>query len=352
MYEICLAHESDGKALVQFIDQHWKKEHIFVNCKELLDWQHFDRVRKAYNFVIGIEMQTQAIHAVLGFIPLSQFDPEIPLERACWMVIWRTQDEARGHKLGQRLLSYLEDTIKPDILSTVGASAMTLPMYQARGYETGRLNHYFILNPDKSAFKLVITKDTGQSCVKARANDANKRIDQASESDIINSTADCFLSQKEMPRKSPGYLINRYFRHPIYRYQTYMIREGKHTTGIIVTRVCRHEGSLAIRIVDFIGPSDSLCGLRDQWIYLLRSINAEYLDFYNAGIDEDDLFASGFTRREDGDGIVIPNYFEPFSKENVEIDYMMKVPTGQTYRIVKGDSDQDRPNLMRNWHSE
>ena len=113
-----------------------------------------------------------------------------------------------------------------------------------------------------------------------------------------------------------------------------------------MTRICRHGGSLAIRIVDFIGPSDALRGLRDQWSYLLQNLNAEYLDFYNAGIDGGDLLSSGFTRREAGDDIVIPNYFEPFSKENVEIDYMINAPTGQTYRIVKGDSDQDRPSLM------
>jgi N-acetylglutamate synthase-like GNAT family acetyltransferase len=128
MYEIRLAHEADGKALVQFIDQHWKRDHIFVACKELLDWQHFDRMRERYNFVIGIERQTQTMHGVLGFIPLAQFDPEMEIGRLCWMAIWKVQDAARGHKLGRRLLSYLEDTIKPDILTTVAASTMTLPI--------------------------------------------------------------------------------------------------------------------------------------------------------------------------------------------------------------------------------
>lgn len=347
MYEIRLAHEADGKALVQFIDQHWKKNHIFVTCKELLDWQHLDRMRGRYNFVIGIERQTQAMHGVLGFIPLAQFDPEIELGRLCWMAIWKVQDAARGHKLGRRLLSYLEDTIKPDILSTVAASAMTLPIYKTRGYKTGQLSHYFILNPEKSTFRLVTTKDSGQPRATAGTHDVDKRIEQASERDITNGIADCFLAQKDLPRKSPSYLINRYFRHPIYRYKAYRIREGMKTTGVIVTRVCSHGGSRAIRIVDFIGPSDALRGLRDQWTYLLKNINAEYLDFYNAGIDEDDLLASGFTRREAGDDIVIPNYFEPFCKENIEIDYMINAPAGQTYRIVKGDSDQDRPNLMK-----
>ena len=347
MYEIRLAKKTDWKALIQFIDQHWKKNHIFVTCKELLDWQHLDQMRGRYNFVIGIEKQTQAIHGVLGFMPLAQFDPEIELERLCWMAIWKVQDTARGNKLGRRILSYLENTIKPVILSTVAASAMTLPIYKAKGYQTGRLSHYFILNPMKSAFRLVTTKNSDQPRTTGYTPDPDKRIEKISESDIAKGTADCFLAQKDLPRKSPKYLINRYLRHPIYRYQAYCIREGMKATGVIVIRICSHGGSRAIRVVDFIGPSDALRGLQDQWIYLLKSINAEYLDFYNVGIEEDDLLASGFTRRETGDDIVIPNYFEPFSKENVEIDYMISAPMGKSYRIVKGDSDQDRPNLVK-----
>ena len=99
MYEIRLAHEVDEKALVQFIDQHWKKNHILVTCKEMLDWQHLDRMRERYNFVLGIENIHKRFTACLGFIPLAQFDPEIELGRLCWMVIWKVQDAARGHEL-------------------------------------------------------------------------------------------------------------------------------------------------------------------------------------------------------------------------------------------------------------
>jgi len=346
MYEIRLAHEADRKALVQFINQHWKINHIFVTCKKLLDWQHLDQARKTYNFVIGIEMKTQMIHGILGFIPLTQFDPEIPLKQLCWMAIWKVQASARGHKLGRRLLFYLEDTIKPDILSTVGASEMTLSIYQARGYETGQLSHYFILNPYKSTFHLATTKNYSPPCAKAHTINADKKIDQIFENDLTNNTTECFLAQKNLPRKSPGYLVNRYFQHPIYHYQVYRIQDGMDTTGIIVIRICSHKGSLALRIVDFIGSSEALRGLFGQWTSLLKNTDAEYIDFYNTGIDQDNLLSSGFVLREEGDGIVIPNYFEPFLKKNVEINYMIKSPVGKTYRIVKGDSDQDRPNLM------
>ncbi|MCK1383478.1 hypothetical protein [Bradyrhizobium sp. 21] len=343
MHEIRLAQKSDRAALIQFIDQHWKKNHIFVTSDEIFDWQHFDRISGKYNFIIGVERATQAIHGVLGFIPLAHFDSEIPFERLCWMAIWMTQDAARGHKLGRRLLSYLEESVKPDVISTVGASEMTLAMYQARGYQTGRLSQYYILNSEQSNFSLIAVKDTKRIPDKAGTSDANKRLQPAFENDIIADTENCFRAQIDFPPKSPRYLINRYLRHPVYHYQIYLIRDRSETTGIVVTRICSHAGAKAIRIVDFIGPSDALSGLCDEWNYLLKSTNAEYIDFYNQGIDDNHLRASGFVRREMGDAIIVPNYFEPFFKANVEIDYCISLPPGQAYRIVKGDSDQDRP---------
>ena len=346
MHEIRLAYETDGEAIRQFIDQHWRKDHVLSTSEELLDWQHLDRKRRRYNFVVGVERETQALHGLLGFIPLSQFDPEIEFGRLCWMAIWKTHDAARGHGLGRRILTYLEDTVKPDIISTIGASAMTLPMYEAKGYQTGMMAQYFILNPEITNFRLATTKGSGQPLASAVTHTADKMLEPASESDIISGAMDCFLVQKDPPRKSPAYLVNRYFRHPIYRYQSYRIQQGTLTTGVIVTRVCRHEESRAIRIVDFIGPSGALCGLQDQWKQLLKNVNAEYIDFYCAGIDEEDLLASGFIRRETDGDTIIPNYFEPFSKETVEINYTTSAPKTETYRMVKGDSDQDRPNLL------
>jgi len=346
MHEIRIADEKDGDAIKLFIDQQWKKDHIFVTNKELFDWQHLDRKRRKYNFVIGVEKKTQQIHGVLGLIPLSQFDPEIEYERLCWMVIWKTHEDARGHRLGRRLLGYLDHTIKPDIISTIAASTMTLSMYQAKGYHTGLLDQYFILNPNIKSFQLVSFKNSKRPDPSECKVNKEKKLEQASENDIMYETEGCFNAQKDLPRKSPSYLVNRYFRHPIYQYQTYKILEGGQITGAIVTRICSSGGARAIRIVDFIGPSSALCGLREQWRLVLGNVDAEYIDFYCSGIDKNDILSSGFISCKTEDSTIIPNYFEPFSKERIDISYMTSVAEGRNFRIVKGDSDQDRPNIV------
>ena len=347
-YDIRFAHETEGKALGEFLNSHWRENHIFSSCQKLLDWQHLNREHRRYNFVVGISRQSNNIHGVLGFIPIGQFDPDIDIGMHCWLAIWKVREDARGHKLGRRLLSYLINVIKPQVLSTVSASEMTLPMYRAMGFQTGRLRHYFICHPDKHEFNLIMINQSNKPY--SRLVSANPKISLKSvlEDEIRLNLSSCFFAPEDLPHKTPNYLINRYLKHPLYQYHIYAIQDATTPIGIVVIRVCIYGNDKAIRIVDFIGPSASLRGLSDHWISLLRLYNAEYNDFYNVGICEQDLLASGFTQREDVDEVVIPNYFEPFSRTNVEIEYMIDVPAGTKYRIVKGDSDQDRPNYPKN----
>ena len=75
---------------------------------------------------------------------------------------------------------------------------------------------------------------------------------------------------------------------------------------------------------------------------LLKEYSAEYIDCYNHGISKEYFYAMGFSEVT-GD-VVIPNYFEPFEKKNIDIYYASysRFPTV----IFKGDCDQDRPNLL------
>jgi len=80
---------------------------------------------------------------------------------------------------------------------------------------------------------------------------------------------------------------------------------------------------------------------------LLRAYDAEYVDFYNFGIDKKCLAAAGFLKREPESKITVPNYFEPYVPSNVDLFYAYKrMDGGSRYLMVKGDCDQDRPNAI------
>ncbi len=342
-YEIRPMRNDELAALAEFIDENWRKDHIFLVSKTLLDWQHFNRDANTYNFLVGVERATGAIRGLLGFIPINQFDKEIDCSHAISMVLWRVAESARGSKLGRRMMLYLNDMVKPELLFTIGATPMTLPIYEAHGFQIGLMAHHFIVNPEKRAYQLISLGDVNpryRSCYQPMASRTLERIDFAT----IQKLSAIFSAQEELPKKTPTYLENRYLRHPMYQYQVWAVVQKSRPIAFVVTRMCTHESARALRIVDFIGPSEALHGLENEWLRILIEGDIEFIDFYNAGIAESDLKKSGFQRRAPETGTIIPGYFEPFSKRNVEIPYAIQLPAGKRYRLVKGDSDQDRPN--------
>lgn len=308
----------------------------------MLDWQHKDE--SGYNFILGIEKETGDIDGVIGFIRLSQFDSEIEPSRIIWIAIWKVRHSARGQKLGRNLLTFLLESEKPQIISTVAASAMTLPMYRALGYQVDRLKQYFVVNKAFSKFKLA--QFSADQKFQTHSAESGADLRPLSQEELLTETQHCFDAQCTVPVKTPAYIAGRYLEHPLYSYDVHKIIKADKILGVIVTRICEYDGAKAIRIVDFIGPDEAISGLHDAWQSLLEDRSAEYVDFYNAGIADSALKASGLLKVEDFENLVIPNYFEPFMRKKVSIDFMISSPKGIAYRIVKGDSDQDRPNVL------
>lgn len=148
-----------------------------------------------------------------------------------------------------------------------------------------------------------------------------------------------------LPFKSPNYFVKRYLQHPFYAYRIFGIQQQSKNLGLIVLRGVSHQGARALRLVDYWGASASLVASRPFLEDLLRYENAEYIDAYNHGICSDVFAAAGFHELQ-ASGCVIPNYFEPFKRQNIRIRYAFKAPRGQKYIFFKADCDQDRPNLI------
>lgn len=86
--------------------------------------------------------------------------------------------------------------------------------------------------------------------------------------------------------------------------------------------------------------------IQDPKIPVICNVTAEYVDFYNIGIKEISSTTSGFIKRDSTSEVIIPNYFEPFEKKNIDLGYAYKCDNNFNFCIFKGDSDQDRPNLI------
>lgn len=339
-YDVRFCFEAEADDLVSFLNKYWKQNHIFVLSRELLNWQHYDKTNKRYNFVIAKLRESGEIHSILGFVPTYQFDSNIK-NVEIWPCIWKSRDDVHVKGLGVSLYYYLKNNI-PNIetISILGISEIALSIYKHWNFSTGKIKQYYILNESISDFQLV----------KNEAIDINKylnsnvSIGEIQESELLES---CKALNGYINRyKSINYYINRFCKHPLYKYQIYLVKELNEPKLILFTRECIHNGNRCLRIVDFIGNFDNLGNIYYQLQDILRINKYEYVDFINVGLNPKIVKGLGF-RDIDDTNIIIPNYYEPFLLENVKLDYAYKTILNEPNCVfVKADADQDRPNLL------
>lgn len=143
--------------------------------------------------------------------------------------------------------------------------------------------------------------------------------------------------QQRMPYKDPWYVERRYFHHPIYQYRLFGIAEK----AVLVCRELEAEGRKLLRIVDILGDPSQLRYVGKSLRNLVDQNGYEYLDLYEQKMNDEDLLLAGFTERMENDENIIPNYFEPFVRENIEIWVNRR---DESSFCFKADGDQDRPN--------
>jgi len=340
-YEIKFCAIDEVDALIEFIRRYWKENHIFVLSRELFNWQHLDKNNNRYNFVIAKHRVSGEIHSVLGFVPTSQFDYKIA-KLEIWPCIWKSREDIKEKGLGVALYYFLKTQMEIETISILGISEVALSIYKHWNFTTGKINHYYILNDRIDDYKLI---DNYINAVKYgnAANNNLKKLHKCFLDEYMQLDEAFFESISKY--KTKEYYINRFFKHPIYYYESYIISERSVPIAALFVRKCEANGRCAIRIVDYIGAQEALIGNLQNLQELLYIENAEYIDFINIGLNGEILESSGFLNKNSCN-IVIPNYFEPFYLGNVDLDYAYKTVNSNTELLFfKADADQDRPNM-------
>ena len=328
-FELCPASKVD--ALMTFIDRHWKKDHVFVKNRALFDWQHRNE-EGGYNFVLAT--LDDEIVGVLGFIPTWQFSTALKPARQLWLAIWKVRDDIGLPGLGITLLTYLRRELRAETICSLGLSQQVVPIYRALKYQVGQLDHYVFFHQRRTSFQLVQPPDDYH--VDCTVNDLV--CSRVSDVSMLKGRESLFRSK---PYKDANYMRSRYLAHPVYAYEMVLIEGTAAPTLLLVFRILRVNGASIGRIVDVQGGS--ILDKRYNTI-VSRLIEAHDLDYMDVlcNLEPTDA-ASGFKSCRTG-STVVPNYFEPFDKRRIVIDYAYQTD-GDPLVIYRGDSDQDRPNL-------
>jgi len=331
MNHIRLANISDISQIMIFINDNWKENHILARDKDFFIYEHQDN--NIINYVISLE--DNEINGVLGFIKYSDNNSDIAT------VIWKALKNDTHPMLGIELLEFLRNHKKYNIIFSPGINKKTIGIYNYLDIYTNHLNQYIIVNNNIKDYKILQIKDE------------NKLIDHnfIMNTDYIikeiknNELEFNFDDYNYIPHKDKAYFIKRYFNHPIYNYTVYSIEKNNLFSSLLVTREVFVEKSKILRIMDFLGNENDLIYISNYLHKIVIDNNYEYIDFMCYGFDDEILKKASFSKVDiKSDELIAPNYFAPFLKENIQINFMADTKDIDKLRICKADGDQDRPN--------
>ena len=341
IYSLRVCKEKDKPLLIDFLKKYWQEDHIFVKSDQLFRFQHYNSIKDEYNFILGINNQTNEIDGVIGLIPLSQYDPALAKYDETWAGIWKVRSDVKNDEIGILGLFLFEEFNKHNSSGGLGASNIARKFYKLMKYNMCSLSQYYILNDDCADFKI--------ARIDSPLNKINNVIVESANTikciKDITKVVEGSIEGVYYPQKSLIYLLNRFQRHPIYKYSFLGIYDSSNILKtILVTRTIEINDSKVIRIVDVFGSLEELGSLKSQILDILKAESAEYIDIMNYGISSNVFKELGFEQLDVNGDLIIPNYFEPFVQKNIVNHCTYK--SANDYVMFKADGDQDRPSII------
>lgn len=342
-YEIRLAKHSDIENIMTFINDYWREGHIMSRDRKLFEYEYVDG--DSVNFVLAIDKETRLIEGIFGFLNCSRTADAT--KKDIWGSMWKVVDTHNnipflGVELARRVFALT------GCRTQIGNGAnpnTTVPLRRIfLGDKVAKMKQYYFLNTEIDEYRIALIQDKSKVSFAGTENETVlvefKSIDDVKKNfDLENIDV--------IPYKDYWYINKRYFNHPYYNYTIYGLQDEDGKNGaLMVVRLIKCDGGEAVRIVDYIGNQKLFAGLRGRFDRLIKKYGYEYIDFYTFGFNEEYILDAGFKLRIDDDYNIIPNYFEPFLRKNIDIWVHYKID-GTLF--FKADGDQDRPNkLMEN----
>ena len=115
------------------------------------------------------------------------------------------------------------------------------------------------------------------------------------------------------------------------------------TIGYYFARECHYNGYKCLRIVDFFGNIKKIFDSSAPFKKIIETNNYEFVDLFFYGNIKNKSY---FLKNNFKNNIIIPNYFEPFLKKNITINFaIMSIKNSSKLYLFKGDCDQENENI-------
>ena len=195
------------------------------------------------------------------------------------------------------------------------------------------MNHYYIANEDMLDFNIALNPEIGLT--KKESHAIIKDLDILNAGNVYNDLN---------PYKNISYFIHRYLKHPYFNYLFWGVFVNDELKLVMVARKIVLENASCYRIMDMLGTLKGVFSIAGEMQRILKENHSEYIDCLNHGIPCEFFEKLGFTKKKSDSLTVIPEYFQPFERQNILLEYAYM--SDKPLVIFKGDGDQDRPNVV------
>ena len=340
-YIFRLAKVNEANNIMLYLSNNWDKKHILANNKKYFLYQF--RNKKKLNIVISINKKNKQIYSIHSFIPYSENKKG---KNICGSIACVNKKKKIPPFLGLETFRRMKLITKPITYLGIGTNPKTMiPIIKKYlKHHTGTMNHYYILNKniDKNKFKIAKVKNFKSS--KFNGNKLNNlKTKEIFDPLELKSFLNLNMSYANLPYKDLKYIEKRYFNHPLFKYRFFCLEtKNKKKKGILICRVINMRSNSVFRIIDFVGNKEVLFLINELCFEILNTEKHEYVDLLCAGIKFHLLRRAGFVYKSEKDKNIIPDYFRPFIRKNVQVWYEKNK---KNLILFKGDADQDTPRL-------
>tara|TARA_S200000501_G_scaffold377761_1_gene437343 strand:- start:1051 stop:2082 length:1032 start_codon:yes stop_codon:yes gene_type:complete len=328
---------SEKNNFFKFIQNYWVKKVNSTLIRKVFKWQH--ESKDNYNFVLAKD--NSKIIGIQGYIPMSHYDKALSKQNL-FQVFLRVKE---GKYIGTAVLLHkkIVSLCDASFVGVVGIDEITHKFHRWLGFKIFKMDHHFLFSKKIQKFKVA---KLNKKILFKKFSIKKKNISyDFLNLKNINTKIDNSIFKNNYPLKSKTYLVNRYLKNPFYKYLIIQVRKANRPNSIFVIRPIKVKKKCIIRLIDFIGSEKNFKYLHFACIDILKKFEAEYIDIYSHGISKKTFEKSGFINRMNYKEIIIPNYFEPFIKKNVDIFCAYKTNSKKKIKLFKGDGDGDRPSV-------
>ena len=336
-YDYMRASVDNTDEIMTFIDKEWKKDHILAKDKEFFLWQYGREEygdKKNLNIILMRSKEGELL-GMIGYVAYSDQVGDLYISPAITKVKNVELLPMAGVEFMKRQMRIVGERFQ---LSSGTNPRTLLPIYnRVFHYRTGVMQQYYIVNPSKKEFRIAVVPSNKPR----RVTDSGFRLEEFT---LLSEAEPNFDFEKRFERmtvKSKEFINKRYFEHPIYKYKKWFVQDNYgETLAILFGRIVSVNGEKALRLVDYRGDLQNLPKIGYALTKMIEEEGYEYADLMVDQLSQSKMEEGGFRLLDINGKTVIPNYFEPFVRENISIHY----ENNSDAVLFKADGDQDRPN--------